>query len=53
MATLDHESHEANENAHNILLVRQLTQSWLNVTYVGETETKIYLVVKLTLGQLT
>jgi len=56
MATIDHESHRrnsANEKARNILLVRQLTESWLNVTYVGETETRIWLEANLTLGQLT
>ena len=39
----------ANENARNILLVCQLTESWLTLTYVGETETRIWLVAKLTL----
>jgi len=28
----------ANENARNILLGRQLTEIWFNVTYIGETE---------------
>jgi len=31
----------ANKNARNILLVCQLTESWLNVMYVGETQTRI------------
>ena len=37
----------ANENACNISLVRQLTDSWLNVAYVGKMETRIWLVAAL------
>ena len=39
-------------DVRNILLVRQLTESWLNMMYVGKTETRILHVAKLTLGQL-
>jgi len=30
----------ANENVHNILALHQLTESWLNRTYVGETQAR-------------
>jgi len=47
----------ANENARNIfdvfslfLALHQLTEIWLNRTYVGETETRTWPVVQLTLG---
>jgi len=47
----------ANENARNIfdvislfLALCQLTEIWLNRTYVGETETRTSPVVNLTLG---
>ena len=51
MATVNHEFHD--ENTHNISLLHLLTESWLNVTYIGETETRIWLIAKLTLSQLT
>jgi len=33
--------YSANENARDTLIVFQLTQIWINMTYVGETETSV------------